>query len=78
MSGILSNNNYYNLSAQSMKLNGLDVQDEIDSLKNNTAWPHGQFPDIIKDVGLDFLAFGAKDDIFGQNIKLLNKFYFQL
>lgn len=34
MSSILSNNNYYNMSAKSLKLNGVDVQSELDNLQN--------------------------------------------
>jgi hypothetical protein len=33
MSSVLSNNNYYNLSAKSLKLNGVDVENQLDTLQ---------------------------------------------
>jgi hypothetical protein len=35
MSSVLSNNNYYNLSAKSLKLNGVDVETQLDTLQTD-------------------------------------------
>jgi len=35
MSSVLSNNNYYNLSAKSLKLNGVDVENQLDTLQTD-------------------------------------------
>ena len=58
---ITSNNKYWNLSANSLNLNGLDVQTEIDNLKNqaNNAWDNTNSGSVETSTGLVLTTDGV-------------------
>jgi hypothetical protein len=58
MSNLLNNNNYYNLSAYSLKLNGLDVQTEIDNLTNAETWTNTDGGSVEPSTGLVLITNG--------------------
>ena len=62
MSNLLNNNNYYNLSAYSLKLNGLDVQTEIDNLTNANTWTNTDGGSVEPSTGLVLTTNGIGDN----------------
>jgi hypothetical protein len=58
MSNLLNNNNYYKLSAYSLKLNGLDVQTEIDNLTNAETWTNTDGGSVEPSTGLVLITNG--------------------